>query len=96
MKSASLFTIAPAVLTLMLAPNTRAASTADTTSDGTWWVTVNAPDYKNPDGKVSLAWMKHFPAKVYQRMRTPLPAVSQHILRSFAKGDRRSGFKTWA
>jgi len=48
----------------MFAPNTRAASTAESAFDGTWWVTVNAPDYKNPDGKVSLAWMKHFPAKV--------------------------------
>jgi len=63
MKSASLISIVFAVSTLLFAQNTKAAST-DTAFDGTWSVTVDAHEYKNPDGSVSLAWVKHFPAKV--------------------------------
>jgi hypothetical protein len=48
-KSGSLITIVFAVSTLLFAQNTKAAST-DTAFDGTWSVTVNYHEYKNPDG----------------------------------------------
>ena len=63
MKSASLPSVVFAVWMLLFAPNTRAASTL-TAFDGTWSVTINAHEYKNADGTVSLAWVRHFPAKV--------------------------------
>jgi hypothetical protein len=63
MKYASLITIMFAVSTLPFAQNTKAAST-DTTFDGTWSVTVDFHEYKNPDGSVARAWVKHFAAEV--------------------------------
>ena len=63
MKSASLISIVFAVSTLLFAQNTKTAST-DTAFDGTWSVTMNAQEYKNPDGTVTLAWVRHFRAKV--------------------------------
>jgi hypothetical protein len=56
-KSGSLITIVFAVSTLLFAQNTKAAST-DTAFDGTWSVTVNYHEYKNPDGSVALATVK--------------------------------------
>ena len=63
MKYASLITIVFAVSTLLFARNTKAAST-DTTFDGTWSVTVDFHEYKNPDGSTARAWVKHFAAEV--------------------------------
>jgi hypothetical protein len=63
MKSISLITIAFAVSTLLFAQNTNAAST-DTAFDGTWSVTVNFHEYKNPDGSTARAWVKNLSAKV--------------------------------
>jgi hypothetical protein len=63
MKYASLITIVFAVSTLLFAQNTKAAST-DTTFDGTWSVTVDFHEYKNPDGSMARAWVKHFAAEV--------------------------------
>jgi CHAT domain-containing protein len=63
MKSAPLPSVVFAVWVLLFAQNTRAASSV-TAFDGTWSVTINAHEYKNADGTVSLAWVRHFPAKV--------------------------------
>ena len=63
MKYASLITIMFAVSTLLFAQNTKAAST-DRTFDGTWSVTVDFHEYKNPDGSMARAWVKHFAAEV--------------------------------
>src|SRR5260370_22979272 len=62
-KYASLFTIVFAVSTLLFAQNTKAALTV-TAFDGTWSVTVDFHEYRNPDGSVAHAWVKHFSAKV--------------------------------
>ena len=63
MKSAPPPSVVFAVWVLLFAQNTRAASSV-TAFDGTWSVTINAHEYKNADGTVSLAWVRHFPAKV--------------------------------
>src|SRR5260370_32003215 len=63
MKSASLITMRFAFSAMLFAQNTKAASTV-TAFDGTWSVTVNAHEYKNPDGSVALAFVRHLPAKV--------------------------------
>jgi hypothetical protein len=64
MKSAFLITIVFAVCTLLSVQNTKAAST-ETAFDGTWWVTLNTHDYKDPNtGQVALAYVDHFPAEI--------------------------------
>ena len=63
MKSASLISIVFAVSALLFAQNTKAAAMV-TAFDGTWSVTLNAHEYKNPDGTVTLAWVRHFRAEV--------------------------------
>src|SRR5271166_2934691 len=63
MKSASLIWILFAVSTLLFVQNTKAAATV-TTFDGAWSVALNAHEYKNPDGTVTLAWVRHFRAEV--------------------------------
>ena len=64
MKSASLISIVFAVLTLLFAQNTKAAST-DTAFDGTWSVTVKRHEYKDPHtGRDRCGFIKHFSAKV--------------------------------
>jgi hypothetical protein len=63
MKSASQIAIVAAILTMLFAQNTKAASPG-TAFDGTWAVTVDFHEYKNPDGTMALAAVKHFPAKV--------------------------------
>jgi CHAT domain-containing protein len=63
MKSAPPPSVVFAVWVLLFAQNTKAASSV-TAFDGTWSVTINAHEYKNADGTVSLAWVRHFPAKV--------------------------------
>ena len=59
MKPASLIVFAILAMTFV-AQN----AMADTTFDGTWSVTLNAHEYKNPDGTLALAVVLHFPAKV--------------------------------
>jgi hypothetical protein len=61
MKSAFLSTFVVAVLTMTLVVQN---AIADTTFDGTWFVTVNAHQYENPDGSTALAWVMNFPAEV--------------------------------
>ena len=63
MKSSSPPSVVFAVWVLLFAQNTRAASTV-TAFDGTWSVTINGHEYKNADGTVALAFVRHFPAKV--------------------------------
>ena len=63
MKYTSLIAMACAVSTLLFAQDAKAASDA-TGFDGTWSVTVNAHEYKNPDGTTASAWIIRFPAKV--------------------------------
>jgi hypothetical protein len=63
MKSASLLAIVFAATTLWFTQDTKAAS--DTSAfDGTWAVTVNFHEYKNPDGTVAKGWVKYFPATI--------------------------------
>ena len=63
-KSAALISVVFTVLALLFAENTKAASTV-TAFDGTWSVTVKAPEYKNPvDGTVTRAVSATYPAKV--------------------------------
>jgi hypothetical protein len=50
-----------AILTMTLVTQN---AIADTTFDGTWFVTVNAHQYENPDGSAPLAWVMNFPAEV--------------------------------
>jgi hypothetical protein len=59
MKSASLLVLAILAMTFV-APN----AMADTTFDGTWSVTLNAHECKNPDGTVARGVILHFSAKV--------------------------------
>ena len=64
MKYASLLTIRFAASTMLFPQNTKAAST-DTAFDGTWSVTLNTHDYKDPNtGQVALAYVYHFPAEI--------------------------------
>jgi CHAT domain-containing protein len=63
MKSPALIAMVFAVSTILFAQNTKAASTI-TAFDGTWSVTINAQEYKNPDGSVALPWVRHFRAKI--------------------------------
>jgi hypothetical protein len=64
MRPTSLILIVFAVSTLLFAQNTKAAST-DTAFDGTWSVTLNTHDYKDPNtGQVALAYVDHFPAEI--------------------------------
>ena len=62
MRSGSLITIVFAAATLLYAQNTRGAS--DTAFDGTWSLTVDYREYKNPDGTVALPWVIHCQAEV--------------------------------
>jgi hypothetical protein len=60
MKPASLILFA--ILTMTFVPQ---AAMADTTAfDGTWFVTVDAQDYKNPDSTMAHHWAIQFPAEV--------------------------------
>ena len=59
-----LLTIRFAASTMLFPQNTKAAST-DTAFDGTWSVTLNTHDYKDPNtGQVALAYVYHFPAEI--------------------------------
>jgi CHAT domain-containing protein len=63
-KSASLISIVFTVSTLLLAQNTKAEST-DTAFDGTWLLTLNAQEYKDPHtGLIAAPFILHFSAKV--------------------------------
>ena len=63
MKSASLITIVLAAATMLFPQITKAVS--DTTAfDGTWSVTQDTREFKNPDGSVARAWTQHFFATV--------------------------------
>ena len=63
MKSASLITIVLAATTMLFPQITKAVS--DTTAfDGTWSVTQDTREFKNPDGSVARAWTQHFFATV--------------------------------
>jgi hypothetical protein len=59
MKPASLIVFAILALTF-IAEN----AMAESTFDGTWSVTLNAHEYKNPDGSVARGVILHFQAKV--------------------------------
>jgi hypothetical protein len=63
MKSAFLIAILFALSTPFFAQNTKAGS-AVTSFDGTWSVTVTAPEYKNLDGTVAHASVKRLLAEV--------------------------------
>jgi hypothetical protein len=63
MKSPALIAMVFAASTILFAQNTKAASTI-TAFDGAWSVTINAQEYKNPDGSVALPWVRHFRAKI--------------------------------
>ena len=64
MKSAFLIVIVFAVSILPFAQNTKAAS-AVTAFDGTWSLTLNGHEYKDPrTGVVAAGYIIHFPAKV--------------------------------
>jgi hypothetical protein len=59
MKPASLILFA--ILTMTFVAQ---AAMADTTAfDGTWFVTVDFHEYRNPDGSTALPTARHFPAK---------------------------------
>jgi Skp family chaperone for outer membrane proteins len=60
MKCASLIAI---VLALQLAQNVVAAPTV-TAFDGTWSIALNAHEYKNPDGSMTLPSVRYFRAKI--------------------------------
>jgi hypothetical protein len=63
MKFRSLIAILFAVANLVFPQITKAAS--DTTAfDGTWSVTQDTREFKNPDGSVARAWTQHFFATV--------------------------------
>jgi len=62
MKFRSLMTIVFAAATLLYAQNTSSAS--ETAFDGTWSLTVDYREYKNPDGTVALPWVIHCQAEV--------------------------------
>jgi hypothetical protein len=49
---------------MLFTQNTKAAASAGTAFDGTWAVTADFHENKNPDGTMALAAVKHFPAKV--------------------------------
>src|ERR1700722_17483366 len=60
MRSVSLVTILFAVSIIMFAET----AVAETTFDGTWSVTTNVHDYKNPNGTMSRAYTWQFPMTV--------------------------------
>jgi hypothetical protein len=60
MKYGSPIAIFFAILTLLFARNTKAASAFD----GNWLVTLDAKAFKNPDGRNGLAYVRRFPATV--------------------------------
>ena len=64
MKSESLIRIPFAVSTMFFVENTRIASAAETTFDGTWSVTLTTPENKDPTGVVARGYVFHFPAQV--------------------------------
>lgn len=61
MKFASVIFMTFAVSSILLAPQARAASG---TFDGTWGVTLDTPEYKDPTGLVIKAYTFQFPAQV--------------------------------
>jgi hypothetical protein len=65
MKSVSLATILFAVSILMFAET----AVAETSFDGTWSVTTNVHDYKNPNGTMSRAYTWQFPMTVKNGVR---------------------------
>jgi hypothetical protein len=64
-KTPSLFAIGLAASFFLLGqPNLKAAEQGPAKFDGSWKVTVDTKEYKNPDGSTAKEWIINFPATV--------------------------------
>jgi len=64
MKSRSLVAVAFALATLEFGTHNSQGTSGATAFDGNWSVTLDAKEYRNPNGSVALAFIRRFTATV--------------------------------